>query len=69
MRAAPRAEHVPKGEGARRANRGGDPAAAPRRENQASRYLVHPSLMPTVYAPSAPPSPAASADDVAARKV
>lgn len=69
MRTAPRAERVPKGKGARRGNRGGGAAPARRRESPASRYLVHPSLMPTVYAPSAPSSPTAPADDVAARKV
>ena len=45
------------------------PAAAPRREIAAWGYVVHPALMPTVFAPSGSAPDGPSPEDVVAHRV
>jgi hypothetical protein len=45
------------------------PVTGPRRETAAWGYLVHPSLMPTVFAPGGDAAANRTAEEVAARRV
>jgi len=69
MGATPIADHRSQGESMSLGCRTDTPSSAPRREPAAWGYLVHPSLMPTVFAPSGSAPAIAAPEEVAARKV
>jgi len=69
MGATPIADHRSLGDGMPLGCRNDAPSSAPRREPAAWRYLVHPSLMPTVFAPSGSAPGISAPEEVAARKV
>jgi hypothetical protein len=69
MGATPIAGHRHEGEPMPQLWRNDTPVAAPRRESAAWGYVVHPSLMPTVFAPSGSAAASGTVEEVAARRV
>ncbi len=69
MGATPIADHRSLGDSMPLERRNDTPSSAPRREPAAWGYFVHPSLMPTVFAPSGSAPAMAAPEEVVARKV
>lgn len=69
MGATPIADHRSRGDSMPLECRNDTPSRTPRREAAAWGYFVHPSLLPTVFAPSGSAPGITAPEEVAARKV